>query len=77
MSTNNQDKSSKAFRDWRRRMDFTQKQAAHALELGWSTVRCYDSGKRFEPDGSILFVKVPRIVLLACQALENKLEPIR
>jgi predicted transcriptional regulator len=68
-----QNKSSKAFREWRRRMEFSQQQAAAILELGWATVRTYDTGRRWSPVGP---VTVPKVVLLACKAIESKLTPV-
>ena len=68
-----QNKSSKAFREWRKRMSFTQTQAADVLGLGWATIRCYDTGRRWGPVGPVI---VPKIVLLACRAVESNLQPV-
>jgi predicted transcriptional regulator len=68
-----QNKSSKAFKDWRKRMNFTQEKAALALELGRATVRCYDMGKRWSPSGVVL---VPKVVLLACKCIELGHSPV-
>lgn len=54
-------------------MGFTQKQASDALGLSRTTVVNYDLGKRCDVEGPVVVTKV---VLLACNAIENKLPPI-
>jgi len=66
-------KTSKAFRAWRKRLKLTQVAAAKVLGLGKTTVANYDAGKRHAPDGDVV---VPKIVLLACRAVEHKLPPV-
>lgn len=68
-----QDKSSKAFRAWRKRMGLTQKQAADKLDIGFATTRIYDSGHRWSPEGPVY---VPVAIRLACRAVEYGLGPI-
>lgn len=53
-------------------MDLTQTQAAKALGLSENTVANYDGGKRCDR----VSVAIPRVVLLACRAVEEKLPPI-
>lgn len=67
------DKTNKAFRKWRRRMDYTQMEAAKILELAQSTVKGYDCGKRWNPHGPVL---VPKVVLLACKCVELNQTPV-
>jgi len=74
MTKYKQNKSSQAFKDWRKRMKLTQQEAAVILDIGWATVRCYDMGKRWSPVGPVL---VPKVVLLACKAIECELEPVK
>jgi predicted transcriptional regulator len=69
-------KSSEAFSKWRERMKFSYSQAAEALGLCVSAVGFYSRGSRKKKDeqGD---VEVPKTVLLACKAVENKLTPIK
>lgn len=50
-----------SLRDWRSRMDLTQRQAATTLDLHWRTIQEYEAGK----------LPIPRVVGLACRALET------
>jgi transcriptional regulator with XRE-family HTH domain len=54
----------------------TQQGAAKALGVSRNTVANYDTGKRFDPQFKDSPVEVPKVVLLACAALENGLSPI-
>ena len=65
--------SSFAFRAWRERMGLTHKEAAKILGLGITTVSNYSIGRRCDTDEEVI---VPRIVLLACAAVEKELLPI-
>lgn len=60
------------FKNWRKEMGFTQKQAADELGLSKATVENYDKGLRRE-DGRQ--VTIPRTVALACAALKHHLAP--
>lgn len=53
-------------------MGFTHKEAAASLGLGITTVSNYSIGKRSDSGE----VDVPKIVLLACAAVEKELLPI-
>lgn len=70
-------KSSRAFRQWRLRLNLTQAEAAKVLGLGRNTVVTYDCGMRWDnkgisPSNSV----VPYVVLLACSAVEAHLKPV-
>lgn len=62
------------FRAWRARLGLSQRQAADALELSISTVKAYDQGhlSRRDDDGEFVPAPIPRVVALACEALELK-----
>jgi len=61
------------FKAWRKKMKFTQQQAADALGLSIQAFGNYERGSRYE-DGRE--VKIPRTVALACAAIEARLKPI-
>jgi len=61
------------FKTWRKKMGFTQKQAAEALGLFRNTIINYERGTRPEND---LPVKIPRSIALACAAIEAGLKPV-
>ena len=54
------------FKNWRKKMGLTQQQAADVLGLSKATIENYDKGRP---------VVIPRVVALACAAIEHKLEP--
>jgi len=60
------------FKAWRKKMNFTQQQAADVLGLYARTISNYERGARYE-DGSA--VKIPKSIALACSALAAGLEP--
>lgn len=71
-------KSSKAFSLWRKRMNFTYRETAKNLGICVASVGFYSVGTRKdnkEDEGKS--VEVPKVVLLACSAVENKLPPIQ
>jgi len=61
------------FKAWRKRMNFTQQQAADALGLYRMTIINYERGHRYEDNRP---VPIPRTVALACAALEAGLKPL-
>lgn len=61
------------FRAWRRRLGFSQIEAAKALGLSESRIMDYEKGVT---RGHERPAPVPRHVALACAAIENKLEPV-
>lgn len=70
-------KPSKAFSVWRRRMDFTYREAAHALGICPATIRNYCAGRRKErKEDDDREVEIPKYILLACAAVEKELPPI-
>jgi len=60
------------FKAWRKKMGFTQQQAADALGLYRLTIINYERGTRAENN---LDVKIPKSIALACSALAAGLEP--
>jgi len=60
------------FKAWRKKMGFTQQQAADALGVYARTITNYERGQRYE-DGRE--VKIPESIALACSALYAHLEP--
>lgn len=70
-------KSSRAFRNWRKRMNYTYHEAADALGLCPAAIGNYTTGKRRDKkEDKAQNVDVPKIALLACAAIENKLHPV-
>jgi len=61
------------FKAWRKKMCFTQQQAADALGVYARTITNYERGQRYE-DGRE--VKIPRSIALACAAVEAGLKPV-
>jgi len=59
------------FKQWRKKMNFTQQQAADALGLSKPTIENYDKGVRGSGDA----FQIPHVVALACAALWHKIEP--
>lgn len=57
-----------AMKEWRKRMEWRQTQAARQLGLGVSSISTYEQGKRADSDKP---VKIPRVVALAMMALEK------
>ena len=71
-------KSSSAFSKWRKRMNLSYSQAAEALGLCVSAIGFYSRGSRKQQkEGEDKEVEVPKTVLLACQAIEQGLKPIK
>lgn len=68
-------RSTKAFCRWQERMRFSKKEAAVRLDLSYAVVKYYFSGKRKHGEDHGV-VEIPRIVLLACAAIEHNLSPI-
>lgn len=66
-------KDNKAVRAWRKRMGFTQLETAIIFDLDINTIRNYELGRRCDCSYPVI---VPRIILLACAAIEQKLPPI-
>ncbi len=60
------------FKNWRKKMGLTQQQAADVLGLSKATIENYDKGVRREDGRPVV---IPRVVALACAAIEHKLEP--
>jgi len=60
------------FKKWRKKMGFTQQQAANALGIYRLTAVNYEHGQR---SGVGSEVKIPRSIALACSALHAGLEP--
>jgi len=60
------------FKAWRKKMGFTQQQAADALGLSIQALGNYERGTRYE-DGRE--VKIPRSIALACSAVVADLKP--
>lgn len=56
--------SAEAFKNWRRKLGLSQKEAAKALGLKLRIIQYYEKGER---DGKAIVI--PRSVRLACQAL--------
>lgn len=70
-------KKTRAFRDWQKRMGYTQKEVARSLDMSVSGVRYYCAGGRRDKKGDVSKkVEIPIAILLACAALEAKLSPI-
>lgn len=65
--------SSQHFKEWRRRMGWTVNDAARYLGLGLTCIYHYETGKRSDVGRE---VRVPKVVALACVALEAKLKPL-
>jgi len=61
------------FKAWRKKMGFTQQQAADALGLYRLTIINYERGTRPENN---LEVKIPRSIALACAAVQAGLKPV-
>lgn len=59
------------FRAWRKRLGWTQQQAAEALGISVSQIIDYESGSKRGTDRA---APIPRVVALACQALEDLAE---
>jgi transcriptional regulator with XRE-family HTH domain len=59
--------TSEQFREWRQQLGLSQAAAARALGLGRSTIIDYERGKKRGTDRA---APVPRVVELACQALQ-------
>ena len=57
------------FKKWRKSLDFSQKEAAHALGLKRRMIQYYEKGER---DGDK--VEIPKSVRLACFALAEGIE---
>lgn len=68
-------KSSKAFRLWKARMGLSYSKAAKALDLSQASISYYCSGKR-RKNNEVKDFDIPKIVLLACAALEREIPPI-
>lgn len=66
--------SSKAFSGWKIRMGLSLKGVAGVLGISRNTAFNYCSGHRCDKKEA---VKVPRHILLACSAVENKLPPVQ
>ena len=60
------------FKNWRNKMGPTQQQAADVLGLSKATIENYDKGVRREDGRPVV---IPRVVALACAAIEHKLAP--
>jgi len=61
------------FKAWRKKMGYTQQQAADALGLYRLTIINYERGTRPENN---LEVKIPRSIDLACAAIAAGLKPL-
>jgi len=61
------------FKTWRKKMGFTQQQAADALGLFRNTITNYERGARAEDGRAVI---IPRTVALACAAVEAGLKPV-
>jgi len=59
------------FKMWRKKMGFTQQQAADALGLNNRSVINYERGSRYEDGRAVI---IPRTVALACLAIEAGLK---
>jgi DNA-binding XRE family transcriptional regulator len=62
-----------ALRQWRRRMEFTQKEAAEALGVAVNTFQAVERGISYNTGKPIA---LDRRTALACAALEARLKPI-
>jgi len=60
------------FKSWRKKMKFTQQQAADALGINNRSVVNYERGKRYDDGRAVI---IPRTVALACAAIKAGLEP--
>ena len=58
-------------REWRRRLGYTQQAAAAALGISVSQLIDYGTGHKRSTDRP---APIPRVVALACQALEDMAE---
>jgi transcriptional regulator with XRE-family HTH domain len=56
------------FRTWRARLGYTQAAAAEALGISVSQIADYESGTKRGTDRA---APIPRVIALACQALED------
>lgn len=60
---------------WRKRMGWTQKQAANALDVSVTTYQTWENQYRYSaPRGSF---EVPKYILLAAAAIECSISPIQ
>lgn len=59
----------KSFRNWRKSLGLSQKEAAHALGLKRRVVQYYEKGER---DGES--ISIPKYIRLACQAIAHGVE---
>lgn len=70
--------SSRAFSFWIRRMGYSYKDASDILDLCPAVIANYRRGSRRERVGEDERpVHIPLVVLLACSAIEARLEPIK
>ena len=69
-------KSSKAFNSWRKRMGFTYRETSKVLDICMASIGYYTRGTRKNKDKDES-LEVPKVVLLACSAVEAKLPPIQ
>lgn len=58
-------------REWRRRLGYTQQAAAAALGISVSQLIDYETGHKRGTDRA---APIPRVVALACRALEDMAE---
>lgn len=61
------------FKAWRKRMGWSQQEAADHLGISKISVQNYERGRRAAPDPRP--VEIPMPVALACSALYHRLEP--
>ena len=68
--------TSKAFRAWKVRMGYTLRNVTNALGIARNTAGNYCTGRRLGKLGEEEMVEVPKVVLLACSAVEQGLPPV-
>ena len=70
-------KKTRAFRAWKKRMGYTQREVSVVLDLSVSGVRYYEAGDRRDRKGEeSKNVEIPLVVLFACAAVEAGLKPV-
>jgi DNA-binding XRE family transcriptional regulator len=60
------------FKAWRKAMDYSQADAAKALDLSKGTIENYERGHRIDNKQPVV---IPHVVALACAALFHRLTP--